>query len=117
MIKYTIVEMEVVIMFAFLVNAIAMFLGAFIGLVFKKKIKPEVCESVQKVLGVTILMIGIAGVLKSIFAIENGAITTQNELLLLVIIVLGTFIGEFLRIDYHLNLINHHFQKDLLTEV
>ena len=98
-------------MFAFLVNSIAMFLGAGIGLVFKKKIKPEVCESVQRVLGVTVLMIGIAGVLKSIFVIEDGAITSQNELLLLVIIVIGTFIGEFLKIDYHLKRFGDYIEK------
>ena len=90
-------------MFAFLVNAAAMFVGSTIGLLFRKRIKPEICETLQRVVGVIVLIIGLSGLLKSMFVIEEGALKTQNELMLIIIIVLGTFIGEIIDIDKHLN--------------
>ena len=90
-------------MFAFLVNALAMFVGSAIGLLFRKRIKPEICETLQRVVGVIVLIIGLSGLLKSMFVIEEGALKTQNELMLIIIVVLGTFIGEIIDIDKHLN--------------
>ena len=75
-------------MFAFLVNAAAMFVGSTIGLLFRKRIKPEICETLQRVVGVIVLIIGLSGLLKSMFVIEEGALKTQNELMLIIIIVL-----------------------------
>lgn len=90
-------------MFAFLVNAGTVIIGSFIGLLFKKFIKKETCDSVLKVMGIVVLLIGIIGVMENMIVIENGQITSNGTLLLIMAIAIGTFIGEFIKIEDHMN--------------
>ena len=91
-------------MFAFLVNALAVALGGILGLLLKKVIKKEICDSILKGIGIVVFIFGLAGVLRYMFVIDKDtlAISTQNDLLLIVTIVLGTLIGEIIKIDSHL---------------
>lgn len=90
-------------MFAFVVNALAVVVGSFIGLIVKKRIKEETCNSVLKAVGLVVLVIGILGVLENMVIIEPTGIKTQGALALIVCLTVGTFIGELLSIDRHLN--------------
>lgn len=82
-----------------LVNCIAVVLGGVIGILLKKGIKESHAESINKVLGLAVLIIGINGVISNMFTAENGKISSRNELLLVVFLVIGTLIGELLRLD------------------
>ena len=90
-------------MFAFLVNGIAVVVGGFIGLLFKNKIKKEICDSVLKVIGLVVFLIGLAGVLENMITVENGKLVSNGALILIISVALGTFIGEFCKIETHLN--------------
>ncbi|MBP6904206.1 MAG: DUF554 domain-containing protein [Bacilli bacterium] len=102
-------------MVASLVNAIAILGGGFLGLLLKKIIKKEICDSILKAIGIVSLLFGIAGVLRTMFQInpETGAITTNYELILIVTLVLGTMIGELLKIDTHLENLGDAIEKKL----
>lgn len=91
-------------MVASLVNAIAILGGATLGLLLKKIIKKEICDSVLKAIGIVVLLFGIAGVLKTMLQVnpETGAITTSYELILIVTLAVGMMIGELLKIDQHI---------------
>ncbi len=82
-----------------LVNAVAVIIGGLIGLLVKKGIKESYAESINKALGLSILIIGLNGVISSMFTVENGKIKSTGELMLVIFLVLGTFIGELLRLD------------------
>lgn len=90
-------------MVATLVNGLAVIIGGFIGLLFRKSIKKAIFDAVLKVVGIVVLIIGLGGVLKELLIIDGTGFQTQNELLLLVSLSLGTFIGELFHIDDHLN--------------
>ncbi|MBQ3044840.1 MAG: DUF554 domain-containing protein [Clostridia bacterium] len=82
-----------------LVNAVAVIVGGLIGLLLKKGIKESYTESINKALGLAILIIGLNGVISNMFTVENGKLKSSGELMLVIFLVLGTFAGELLKLD------------------
>lgn len=100
-------------MFAFMVNAATVILGSIIGLIFKKFIKKETCDQVLKAMGIVVLLIGIIGVIENMITIQDGKISSNGTLLLIMAIAIGTFIGEVLKIDQHMNNFGEKLEKKL----
>ena len=90
-------------MFGFLVNALGVVAGGFLGLLFRKFIKKDYCDSVLKAMGVVVLLVGLFGVIENTVTFDSGKLSFEGTLLLIISIAVGTFIGEFLKIDDHLN--------------
>ena len=87
-----------------LINAALILLGGIIGLVFKKAVSKEMEFSIHKATGVAVLIIGICGVLSSMLKVKNGGnIASSGELILVVSLALGTFVGELLKMEERLN--------------
>ncbi len=84
-----------------IVNCIAVIIGGAIGLLFKKGIKPAYADGINKALGLAVLIIGLNGVIANMFTAENGKLSSSGELLLVVFLVVGTLIGEVLKLDEH----------------
>lgn len=82
-----------------LINCIAVIIGGLIGLLFKKGIKPSYADSINRALGLAVLIIGLNGVIANMFSVEDGKISSSGELLLVVFLVVGTLIGELLKLD------------------
>ena len=87
-----------------LINAALILLGGIIGLVFKKAVSKEMEFSIHKATGVAVLIIGICGVLSSMLKVrDSGNIASSGELILVVSLALGTFVGELLKLEERLN--------------
>ena len=87
-----------------LINAALILVGGVIGLVFKKAVSKEMEYSIHKATGVAVLVIGICGVLSSMLKVKDGGgIASSGELILVVSLALGTFVGELLKLDERLN--------------
>lgn len=86
-----------------LVNCAAVIAGGAIGLIFKKGIKETYTESINKSLGVAVTVIGLNGVITNMVSYEGGKLTSSGELLLVIFLVLGTLIGELMRLDDRFN--------------
>ena len=87
-----------------LINAALILLGGAIGLIFKKAVSKEMEYSIHKATGVAVLIIGICGVLSAMLKTKaDGTISSSGELILVVSLALGTFIGELLKLDERLN--------------
>ena len=86
-----------------LINAALILLGGVIGLVFKKAVSKEMEYSVHKATGVAVLVIGICGILSSMLTVTEGKLSSSGELILVVSLTLGTFIGELLKLEERLN--------------
>ncbi len=82
-----------------LVNAASVIIGGLIGILLKKGIKESYTLSINKALGLAVLIIGINGVIANMFTYDGGKLSSSGELLLVVFLVIGTFIGELLRLD------------------
>ena len=85
-----------------IVNTIAVLVGSGIGLLIKKGVPPHIEEAVMKILGLAVCLIGLNGVLGTMFTADlaTGALVESGTLLLLVSLVLGALAGELLKIDY-----------------
>ena len=87
-----------------IINALLILLGGIIGLVFKKAVSKEMEFSIHKATGVAVLIIGICGVLSAMLKTNaNGSISSSGELILVVSLALGTFLGELLKLEDRLN--------------
>lgn len=84
-----------------LINAGGIILGAIIGLLLKKGIPRHVNESITQVEGLAIMVIGLAGIISSMFTIDpaTGELAGSGGLALLLCLVVGCLIGELLRIN------------------
>ena len=83
-----------------LINVIAILAGGFMGLFVKKGLNEKILDSVMKAIGVAVMFVGISGALTGLLKItESGAIETSGTMLMIVSLILGTFIGELLRIE------------------
>lgn len=82
-----------------LVNAAAVIIGGLIGLILKKGIKEAYTDGINKVLGLSVLIIGLNGVISNMFTVSDGKLSSSGELLLIVFLVVGTLIGEMLKLD------------------
>lgn len=102
-----------------IVNVLAIILGTILGLVFRKWIKKDVCDSILKAVGIVIIVIAILAIIKNSITIEDNMIKTNFELLLLLCVAIGTFIGELLKIDDFINKVGNKleakFNKSMLS--
>lgn len=70
----------------------------------EKGVKGSHQDSINKALGVAVLVLGLNGVISSMFTVNaDGTLASSGELLLIISLVLGTLAGEALRIDDRLN--------------
>lgn len=90
-------------MFGFLINAVGVIVGGLIGLLFRKFIKKEYCDAVLKGMGIVVLLVGLFGVIENTVTIDAGKVSFEGTLLLIISMGVGTFLGEAIKIDDHLN--------------
>ena len=64
-------------------------------------------------MGIVVLLIGLIGVIENMVTVTDGKITTSGTLLLIIAIAVGTFIGEFLKIDDRMNNFGLMLEKKL----
>ena len=83
-----------------LVNGIAIIVGSFIGIVLKSGFIKAKSKAIMGALGLSTLIIGFQGV-----------INYANVLLLIVALALGVLMGEFLKLDDHINHFAYALEK------
>lgn len=87
-----------------LINSLLILVGGAIGLIFKKAVSKQMEYSIHKATGVAVLIIGICGVLSAMLKTNaSGGVSSSGELILVVSLALGTFVGELLKLDERLN--------------
>lgn len=79
-------------MFGTIVNALAVVVGAGLGIVFRKGISERGKKTIMQGIGLAVLLVGLKMALKA-----------ENELIVIVSLALGGLIGEIMRIDYYLD--------------
>jgi len=74
-----------------IVNALAIVVGSLLGIAFSKGIPENYKETVMHGVGLSVLLIGL-----------KSAFTSDNLLVVIFSVILGALIGEFLKIEKHL---------------
>ncbi len=92
-------------MLGVLVNVVAVLLGGFLGVLFKKGIPQKVEQGVMSALGLCCMVIGI-----------DGALNGMDTLVVIISMVLGALVGGILDVDKGVNWlgawVEHKFQKE-----
>lgn len=92
-------------MYGSIVNSLTIIIGGLIGLILNKGIKHRYQETIMDGLGLVVIIIGIINAVKS-----------ENIILLIASLVIGSIIGEKIRIDKRLNhfgnLLESKFKKE-----
>ncbi|CCQ94576.1 conserved membrane hypothetical protein [[Clostridium] ultunense Esp] len=83
-----------------LVNSTAIILGSIIGIIIKQGIKDEYKKTVMDGVGLSVIIIGIMGAIKS-----------ENTILVIISVVLGSIIGETIGIEKKLNSLGDKMEK------
>ena len=82
-----------------LVNAAAVIAAGILGLILKKGIQKRFQDIVTKAIGLAVIFIGISGTLSEILVIEKGEITTQGSMMLIISLVAGALLGEWIDLE------------------
>ena len=99
------------------INMAAIIAGAVLGMLAKKGIPRRVEESLTRSQGLAVGLIGLNGVIASMFTVDaDGGISDSGGLLLLVSLVLGCLVGELLRIDDRLGNLGDLIEKRVHIE-
>lgn len=81
-------------MIAAIVNCVVVILGGLLGLLLGSHLKEEHTRTIVAGLGICTMVIGI-----------TGAITTSNILIVIICLVVGTIVGELLKIEHRLDIL------------
>ena len=79
-------------MIAAIVNAVVVILGGLLGLLLGGRLKEKHTKTIVMALGICTMVIGI-----------TSAITTANILIVIICLVIGTIVGELLKIEHRLD--------------
>lgn len=90
---------------AVIVNTVLVLLGSFIGILFRNKISERFTSCIIAGMAICVMVIGI-----------QSAIGTNNILIVIICIVLGTIIGELLRIEDKLNNCGEYLKSKLFKK-
>ena len=82
-----------------LINTAAIVLGGIFGLLFGKRLGERHQDTLMKTCGVTVIFIGIAGVLSKMLSVQGAALVSGRSLLLVLCAAVGALIGEWLNIE------------------
>lgn len=79
-------------MLAVAVNALAVIVGSILGALFGKRLKEEYTKTIVACMGICTMVIGI-----------TGAIATSNIIIVLLCLIVGTVLGELLKLEQGLD--------------
>lgn len=82
-----------------IINVIAVIGGSTIGLLARKGIPAHLQQSVMKVLGIATMFIGLSSTLAEMLVVTEDGLSTQGTMLMILSLVIGTAIGELLKIE------------------
>lgn len=104
-------------MLGVLINGAAVLIGGLIGLLFKKGIPDSIENSMNKALGLVVIIIGVNGLISNMFKTgSNGTLNSSGELLLVVSFALGTLAGELLKLDDRMNAFSNRIETKFKIE-
>ena len=86
-----------------LINVLAIIVASIIGVMLKKGLPDKIQKSVMTALGLGLITLSLGWFLKDFLSIEGNILSTSRELLIILSLVIGGVIGEWIDIDLRLN--------------
>ena len=89
-------------MLAVFVNALTVIVGSILGMLLNKRLKEEYTKTVIACMGICTMVIGV-----------TGAIETSNIVIVIVCLVLGTILGELVKLEQRLDGVGDWLKKKI----
>jgi uncharacterized protein len=86
-----------------LINVLAIIVASLLGIILKKGLPEKIQKSVMLVLGLGLTALSLGWFLKDFLVINENTISTHSDLLIILSLVIGVLIGEWIDIDLRLN--------------
>ncbi len=86
-----------------LINVAAIIVASILGVIFKRGLPEKIQKSVMLAMGLGLIAISLGMFIKLFLHIENNSLESSRELLVLISLVVGVIIGEWIDIDRRLN--------------
>ncbi len=94
-----------------IVNTLAVIAGSGIGMLIKGGIKEQVKDGLTKACGIATMFIGVSGTLVRMISVnEDGSLSANGTLLLILSLVIGGIIGELINIEKHMDALGGRIQ-------
>ena len=95
-----------------LINTAAIVIGGGIGLVIKNRMGENMQGALMKALGLATMFIGLSGALTGLLSVsEQGTLGTQGTMMMVLSLIVGTIVGELVRIEDRLNLLGERLKN------
>lgn len=94
-----------------LINAAAIVVATFLGILFKKGISEKIQKAIMFTLGLGLVALSLGWFVKDFIIIENGVLSTRMDLLIIISLVIGVIIGEWIDIDLRLTNLAYKVEK------
>lgn len=82
-----------------IVNTVAIIVCAFIGIILKNGIPDKIKNSIISVMGLSVMLMGLTGLIQSMVTIENNSLKFNGIMLITISLVLGLIVGEIIDIE------------------
>lgn len=92
-------------------NVFAVIIGGIIGLLLNDKLEKRFEDSLMQALGLCVIFIGTGGAFTGMVKIINSEISTTGTMLMIISLLLGTLIGEIVRIEDRLEGLGERLKK------
>lgn len=100
-----------------IVNAVLVIIGSLVGLLLKKAIPERLKTSMIQALALATMTIGLTGVITAAATvIEGGKLSANYTILMVLSMAIGTFTGELINIEGHLDNMGQFFQRKFASE-
>ena len=86
-----------------IINVIAIIVASILGVLLKKGLPDRIQKGIMLALGLGLITISLGGFLTYFLKVEGDQLTSSRELLIIISLVIGTLIGEWIDIDTRLN--------------
>lgn len=80
-------------------NALGVVFGGLFGLLIGQRLSEDFHETLLKVTGVAVFVLGIAGTLEKMLVVNGSHVESHGSMMLILSLVIGTVIGELLKIE------------------
>ena len=80
-------------------NALGVVFGGLLGLLIGQRFSEDFHETLLKVTGVAVFVLGIAGTLEKMLVVRGSHVESHGSMMLILSLVIGTVIGELLKIE------------------
>jgi hypothetical protein len=94
-----------------IVNAISIVVGSIIGFLLKKGIEEKYQAGINMALGLSVVVIAVNGIITNCITVEGTKLKSDYELLIVIALIIGVYIGEKLSIQDNLNGLSEKIEK------